>query len=413
MGIMAALVEVEGMAVSTAPIRTEAPASLARFGSRLPAGLALALALFVTLRLALSLVGVAAVELFAAPEPCGGASSVSAPPHLHGEGWAFRLLGVWQRWDVCWYEKIAANGYQPTAYGHGIHFAPLFPVAMRLVSLPLGGNLTLAGLVVSGLAYVAAMTLLYRLVGDDFGPEVAARTTLYLSTFPTAFFLFVPYTEALFLALGLWALYAARRGAWGWAALAGALIGLARLQGALLALPLAWEALRQWRAGRRSPAALLAPLLPLLTWSLFLAYGKLVSGVTAFGEIGQGWAVHFVPPWVAIMESWRFIRTHGHLIEALNLAAVLLVAVLLLLGARRLPLLYLLYALPQLLLTVSRVADWPPLISSARYVLVLFPAFVVPALLLRRRALHYAVLIVSALGLVFLAAMFGQMYYVG
>ena len=276
------------MVVSPVPVMTEAPTPPARFGRWFPTGLVLALTLFVALRLALSLLGVAAVDLFAAPEPCGGPSSVSAPPHLHGEGWAFRLLGVWQRWDVCWYEKIAANGYQPTVYGHGIHFAPLYPVAMRLVSLPLGGNLTLAGLVVSGLAYVAAMSLLYRLVGDDFGRDVAARTTLYLSTFPTAFFLFVPYTEALFLALALWTLYAARRGAWGWAALAGALIGLARLQGALLALPLAWEALRQWRAERRSLAAPLAPLLPLLTWSLFLAYGKLVSGTTAFGEIGQG-----------------------------------------------------------------------------------------------------------------------------
>jgi hypothetical protein len=44
----------------------------------------------------------------------------------------------------------------------------------------LGNNLTLSGLVVSGLAYLAAALGLYRLLAEDFDPAVARRTIVYL-----------------------------------------------------------------------------------------------------------------------------------------------------------------------------------------------------------------------------------------
>ena len=73
-------------------------------------------------------------------------------------------------------------------------FYPLYPLLMRAASLPLADNLTLGGLAVSGAAYIAAMTGLYRLVRDDFDDPVARRAILYLSIFPIAFFLFAPFT---------------------------------------------------------------------------------------------------------------------------------------------------------------------------------------------------------------------------
>jgi hypothetical protein len=58
------------------------------------------------------------------------------------------------------------------------------------------------------------------LIARDFEPVVARRTVLLISIFPSAFFLFAPFTEALFLALAVWCIAMARERRW---LLAGAL----------------------------------------------------------------------------------------------------------------------------------------------------------------------------------------------
>src|SRR5687767_8468695 len=73
----------------------------------------------------------------------------------------------------------------------------------------------------------------------------ARLTVLLVALFPTGFFLLAPYPEALFLALTVASLYLARQGRWWLAGLAGLLAALTRFQGAFLALPLAYEYLRQ------------------------------------------------------------------------------------------------------------------------------------------------------------------------
>ena len=363
--------------------------SLARFVAR-RSSLVAALALFAGLRVAYSLGAFALASLRSLPGPCAfelANNGWRTVPPLHAEGLAFKTLGVWQRWDACWYQKIASYGYEPGESAEA--FFPLYPLLMRAASLPLAGSLTLGGLAVSGAAYVAAVVGLSRLVERDFDRPTARRTVLALSLFPTAFFLFAPFTEALFLALAVWALYGARRGAWGWAALAALLAGLTRTQGALLALPLAWEVACRWRAdgaGRRRLVSLLAPLAPLAGLALFAAYTSATTGATPF-LAQQTWRFTLRAPWAVVALSWRYARARGDAIEALNLALFLLFCLLLVLGLRRLPPSYALYAAPQLLLIGTRT-NFSPLMATARYVLVLFPAFVVLALLGRDRRLR-------------------------
>src|SRR3954471_13771136 len=83
-------------------------------------------------------------------------------PPLADEGPAFPLVGVWQRWDACWYTKIATYGYEPAELS--VNFWPMFPVFTAIVAIPLAGAVALGGLIVSAVAYVAAMIGLYRLV---------------------------------------------------------------------------------------------------------------------------------------------------------------------------------------------------------------------------------------------------------
>lgn len=374
-------------------------------GGTLRLGLLEGVWLFVALRVAFSLFALLASVQFSLRGPCAGAEPA---PTLHASGLDFQLLGVWQRWDGCWYEKIATHGYRPG--DPSINFFPLLPLLLRVTGLAFAGNLTLAGLVVAGVAYIAAMAGMYAFVREDFGAAVARRTLLYTSVFPTAFFLFAPFSEALFLALAVWALLLARRGAWGWAALLALLLGLTRAQGVLLAAPLAWEAVRQWRVaapperrawGRWIPAAL-TPALPGVGLLAFLIYGKLAVGQTALQTQQELWGNAIRAPWAVLAASWQHIRTRPDGVETLNFALVLACAALLTVGLRRLPTLYILYAAPQLLLIATHENEVAPLLSAMRYLLVLFPVFTLAALAGRRRRLHYAWLVVSVLLLAFL-----------
>jgi hypothetical protein len=73
-------------------------------------GVGEALWLFLLLRVTLSLFAFLAAVSLELRGPCSGAEPA---PMLYTTGLPYRLLGVWQRWDGCWYEKVAALGYRP------------------------------------------------------------------------------------------------------------------------------------------------------------------------------------------------------------------------------------------------------------------------------------------------------------
>jgi len=117
-------------------------------------------------------------------------------------------------------------------------------------------------------------------------------------------------------------------------------------------------------------------------------------------------------PWEVLGASWEHILRTGDVIEAFNLGLFLLFTILLLLGLRRLPFAYTAFAAPQLLLISGHERMASPLAASSRYMLTLFPIFVLLALLGRDRRLHYSYLIVSLLLLGFLLYAFLSGYWV-
>jgi hypothetical protein len=245
-------------------------------------------------------------------------------------------------------------------------------------------------------------------VRRDFDEQVARCTVLYLSVFPSAFFLFAPFTESVFLALAVWAIEAARRRAWGLAAVAALLAGLTRTQGFLLALPLAWEAVREiqrrsgdlrrgsWRGATRALVPVLVALAPFVGLLAFTRYAEATAGTTPL-DAQRLWGSNYYPPWTVVQTSWEWIWARDDPIQALNLGMLLFFAALSVVGLRWLPLTYSLYAVPQLLSFGLRLNP-TPLTSTSRYVLLLFPAFVVLALLWGRRwRPHVSWLILSLL----------------
>jgi hypothetical protein len=388
-----------------------------RIVDRLPAGFVDALALFVTMRVALGLVVVYLWWRGGLPGPChfelarNGWQSI---PDLADQGAGFPLVGAWQRWDACWYTKIATFGYEPQELS--VNFWPLFPLLTGLVAPLVGGAVALAGMVVSGIAYVAAMVGLYRLVARDLDPAVGRRTMILISIFPSAFFLFAPFTEALFLSLAVWTLVAARERRWWWAAGIGALAALTRIQGVFLVFPVGWEAAvatgltawRPWRDWRLPPIdwhvawrSAIAVAGPAVGFGAFIVYSGATVGQTPLDTQDAWGGKEFFAPWDVAGAAWRWSLERADPLQFLNLALLLLFGVLLLIGARRLPLAYTLYALPQFLLLATRIQP-TPLTATNRYLLVLFPAFVVLALIPWARVrLAWGIASVLFLGLLF------------
>lgn len=385
---------------------------VARLAGRLPVGLAGVIGLWLVLRVGLSLLGLLWAGTEALPGPCHfelARDGWTTFPPLDDQGWAFPLVGLWQRWDACWYTKIAAHGYE--AGTSSTAFFPLLPALMRAVGVLTGGDLALAGLLINAVAGVAALYGLRQLVAADFGPAMADRTVLYLATFPAAFFLLAPFTEALFLAGSVWALLAARRREWGLAGLAAILAALARPLGAFLVLPLAWEAWTAWRELRPargpcpSPSAALAVVAPIVATGLFIGWAAVHVGQSplAAQSLWGGQDLH--APWetLAAAVQWAVDKTDA--IEAVNALGLAGFAVLFLAGLRWLPASYSLLVLPQLALVAMRLQP-TPLTSTTRYLLVLFPCFVVLAWLGQRRGFHRTWLFISVLGLATLAGLF-------
>lgn len=380
-----------------------------------------ALWLVVLLRIALGLLAAYVVIDGEAPGPCHFELALNGwqtVPPLASDGLDFGLLGVWQRWDACWYGKIATFGFEPGT--NGTVFFPLVPLLTGLLTPLTGGSVALAGYLLSAAASVVALASLIRLVGRDLGPATGRRTALYVSVFPSAFFLVAPFTEATFLACSALAILGARERRWAMAGVAGFLGGLARLQGLFLLLPLGWEAVRSLVAARqagtppgvRALGPLVAALAPIAGAGLYIGWTAVAIGVTPF-EAQDAWGGReFHAPWDVAAASIRWGVERGEPLQFVNLGLLGLFGLVTVLMARRLPLAYTLFAAPQILLLAIRLQP-TPLTATSRYLLVVFPVMAALALLGRRRLVDRTIVIASTLGLGLLAAEFVRGVFVG
>jgi hypothetical protein len=329
------------------------------------------------------------------------------------------------RWDSGWYLSIASTGYRSAA---ARAFFPLYPLLVRTVGFITGD--TYAGVIISMGAFFVALSLLYRLVELDFSSEVAAITVALVAFCPIAFFFSAIYTESLFLALTVGAIYAARRERWLVAGIVGAFASATRNAGVLVSVPIVLLYLYGPRGDARAPRARwydtrhgLRTMLPryrlgLQIWPVLLV----PMGVLAFTAY-LALKYHAGTSWISSEKYWRhesvnpiegFIQgaraawsgihhltVHAsgggsaNWIQTVNLfnfvscAAGLAALVACL---RTLPVAYSAYAAAAFVLPLTSPVSGAPLSSFPRYELVIFPLFIcVASALVRRRWVTLAV----------------------
>jgi hypothetical protein len=363
----------------------------------LPAGLVESAWLVVAMRVALLIFGAYVASERTIPHPCHfeeARNGWPAMPLQYKDGAAFRLFGVWERWDACWYARIATFGYTPDG---STAFFPLFPLLERVVAF-FGPHVVVAGMVINVIALTLALWGLHRIAARDHGERVARRALLLLSVFPAAFFLLAPFSEAVFLAAAVWSIERARDRRWLAAAILAALAGLARPVGGFLVLPIAWLAWQGVRDAPRAEQARRAAAVAAAPVAGFLYVVYTVNGVgrSMFDASADWTGSAFHAPWDVVGAALDFTRRTGDPLQALQLAMLVGFAVLFVLGIRRLPAELTLYAAPQLALAWGRILPIP-LTSVDRYLLVIFPAFIVLALVLGDRRWRWSYVILSLL----------------
>ncbi len=305
-------------------------------------------------------------------------------------GWA---LGVWQRLDTLYYLQIAAYGYSER-YGVVV-FPPLYPLLIRLVGTALGGQYLLAALLISSVACVGSLVLLYETTAMAFDAGSARRAVVYQVFFPTAYILIAAYAEPLMLFLMLLAFRWGRQGRWWLAGVAAFLATLTRLQAVVLVLPLTYMYLKRWGLSRRAlrpeMLALAAAPAAVLGYNLYLVWRGLPSVQTEFARY---WYSTMSVPGTDLLVALRKLLTDGlSFRRALSLGLTTLFLALTGVAFRRLPGEYGLYMAGILLYTLSRHdLAGRALLSVSRHVLVAFPGFMLLGAAGRRPWLHRLIL---------------------
>jgi hypothetical protein len=345
---------------------------------RLREGVPFSAIVFVAARIILSLVAVLTVGAVHPPSSAGSGMAVPATA-----GWHNAIDGT-ERWDAGWFERIARDGYSPDDASAA--FFPGYPLAIRGLTTvtPLGDSD--AALVVSNLAFLGALIVLFALTTFEFSRDTARRTVLLIGFFPASFFFLSPYSESLFLFASLLTFWWSRRGRWGLAALAGFAAALTRSVGVLLVPALLFEA---WSLDRRErPRAVVASLVPLLAPAAYAGYWLARSGDALRPFHAQdSWFRSLELPFITLGNGlWLGIvgiTDPRGIYWTVDVALTAVVVIALALGWNRIPKPYLVYVLGSLILILSYPLPERPLLSVPRFVAVLFPAFWAMAALAR------------------------------
>lgn len=374
--------------------------------------------------------------------------------------WA-RIVTPFSRWDGLWYTAASRNGYRYDTVSGIDRFGssndtlwPLLPWLMRAGSTLTGLPQEVVGFLLVNACFAGALIALYRLIGDEFGMEIARRSIWCIVLLPASFFYQALYTEAPFLMLASLTFLAAKRNRWLLAGILTLLAAMLRSQGVLLIAPLLVIAISQARAAKRklTPATvwLLLPLLgPLVTIWHWTARGIPWDGMlrlqrTAFIRDADPWTavscairncpaptqpigpafrnVIPEPGWHWAMEllqhpsreliSSPMWRRHFAVSTSVDLVVAAACLLLVIIGLLRLPLWMNVYVLTLLTVACIRLPLDAPFTGFARFTLPLFPLAIVLATLLGDYLTRIFAASVSLVLLAALTAQFANGYWV-
>jgi hypothetical protein len=314
-----------------------------------------------------------------------------------GDGIWDALLSPWHRWDTEWYLKIAVQGY--SSPDGRVAFGPVYPFLIRILGGLLRGHYLLAALTLSSLAALLSCLLLYDESLRLFDHLTAKRAVVYFLSFPTAFFLIAGYTESLFVLAVLLAWQAAAKEKWLSSGLLGALATLIRFPGVTLLVPLAYV---WWKSDNRDASGLGLMAIPgaFVAWALHARLGP--AGEFPWSPQGRVWDLRIGWPWsgpvnnvLGLLGGKGSVAPFSLFSLFLDLFVVLLFVSSVIVAFRVLPKEYVVLMLSLFLPALMKLSERGFLVSVSRYVIPVFPVFLVLARVGRRSRFNRSWLYIS------------------
>ncbi len=329
------------------------------------------------------------------------------PVEKYTQDQSWNVINMHARWDSNWYMDIVKNGYElrEVASLSNIVFFPLYPFLIKMIAIMIGGNLILAGWIVSSIFLILACIILFHLV-EKFHKEANPFLTVFLLLiFPTAFFLNAVYTESLFLFLSLLAFYFCLDRKYFYAGIIGLLAALTRVTGLLLFVPLVMQFFINEGFAKdvyKKSTALL--LIPIGTGLFFLFHWIRFGDPLLFFEIESAWGRSF-----HVNHDHFIFLTHAALA---NMSFDIIYVVFGLTVAT-----YLVYRKQYpyafyMVSTIGVAVASGTLMSIGRYILVLFPIFIVGASI-KNDTSRYIWIIISSMLMALNTYLFVNWYWAG
>ena len=313
---------------------------------------------------------------------------------------------IWSfgNFDGVHYLGIAKDAY---AYQYTQVFFPLYPLLIRLVSLLTFGNLLIAGLLISNIAFFVSLVIFYKLVNKYHGEKIAFWSCLFLLSFPTSFYFGAIYTEGIFFLLIISVFYLFYKKKILLASILGSFASATRLVGLFLIPAISLK---------KNIQSIIPILIAPLGFLAYVLYLKIefnnplyfVSAQTIFGQERSTTQIILLP-----QVFWRYLKilatTNGLTFAnaAFELGITVLILTLLVLSYRRVKTEWLIFSF----LAVLMPTFTGTLASMPRYVLIAFPVYILLASI-KSLIIKILIVIVFSVLLIITTVLFTQGYWV-
>ncbi len=309
-----------------------------------------------------------------------------------------RYISTWVQFDGVHYLTLLHEGYKGAALIQA--FFPLYPLLTKMFTFGFFDPV-IVGIVLSPVCFGAGLLLLYRLLQIDESKTTAARTVWLILLSPVSFYFAALYTEGLFFLLVVLSFYFARTQRWLGAGIIAMLASATRVVGILLLPALLYEF---WQQQKQISWKHASAFFPLVGLGAYMTYLQIVfHDAFLFFKVQQSFGTQrstdkFILLYQVFFRYVKMLvtvpwRQEIYYVVCQEFMAGLLGLIGLIVGwftSRRSYLVFCIgaYLVPTLTGTFS---------SLPRYLLPLFPVFLIPAKYMPRWA--YIIILLISFGL--------------
>lgn len=313
------------------------------------------------------------------------------------------LFYPWVRWDGPHYIDLAKNWYQKGGeQSLWIVFYPLYPIMIKIFNFFVN-DFASSAVIVSILFSFSASILLFELTLVDFNKKVSLMSVWFLNIFPTSYFLQASYTESLYLSISLLTVYLFRKKLYFPAGTTGLLSSMTRINGIIL-IPLL---LIEEKISKKNLLALVSILLGLLSY-LSINYFTFGQFFYFIYPLSSNWHKRFEWPWIGLNNLISSIPNYNNPLfyaYATEVSAVVLTFFLSIYIFLKIRKSYAIYTFLNLLLILSTSF----VVSTPRYILILFPLFIAFANISKSNKIIFALIsLLFLILLIFFSVLYTQ-----